>query len=81
MVTVGLATNQICNGDNTGSSQYSLGGSYNFSKRTAAYIYYTKQDNSDFGRYRMGTNSGPVQGNVPVGGSPQAYGLGIRHTF
>jgi predicted porin len=79
--TVALATNQICNGSNTGTNQYSVGGSYNFSKRTAAYIYYTKQDNDDIGRYRMGTNTGPVQSNVGVGQTPQAYGIGIRHTF
>jgi predicted porin len=81
VVTVALATNQICNGDNTGSQQYSLGGSYNFSKRTLAYLYYTAQDNEDIGRYRMGTNTGPVGSNVPVGAKAQALGIGIRHTF
>jgi predicted porin len=81
VVTTVLATNQVCNGGDTGSNQYSLGASYNLSKRTLAYLYYTKQDNDDLGRYRMGTNTGPVQSNVPIGGSPQAFGLGIRHTF
>lgn len=81
VVTVGLATNQICNGGDTGTNQYSIGASYNFSKRTLAYIYYTKQDNDDLGRYRMGTNTGPVTSNVGVGQTPQAYGIGIRHTF
>jgi predicted porin len=79
--TVALATNQICNGDNTGTNQYSFGGSYNLSKRTAVYAYYTKQDNDELGRYRMGANTGPVTNNVGVGATPQAYGLGIRHTF
>jgi predicted porin len=81
VVSVSLATNQVCNGGDTGSNQYSLGASYNFSKRTLAYLYYTKQDNDDLGRYRMGTNTGPVTSNVPIGASPQAFGLGIRHTF
>jgi predicted porin len=81
VVNVALATNQICNGDNTGTDQWSVGGSYNFSKRTLAYLYYTAQDNGDYGRYRLGTNTGPVQSNVPVGGQAQAFGLGIRHTF
>ena len=72
---------QICNGGDTGSQQYSLGASYNFSKRTLTYLYYTAQDNDDFGRYRMGTNTGPVTSNVPVGAKAQAFGLGIRHTF
>ncbi|HQR53913.1 MAG TPA: porin [Burkholderiales bacterium] len=72
---------QICNADGTGTNQYSIGGSYNFSKRTLAYLFYTLQDNGDISRYRMGTNTGPVQSNVPVGGQAQAYGLGIRHTF
>jgi predicted porin len=80
-VTTVLATNQVCNGGDTGSNQYSLGASYNFSKRTLAYLYYTLQDNDDLGRYRMGTNTGPVQSNVPVGGQAQAIGLGIRHSF
>ncbi len=81
VVSATLATNQICNGSDTGTNQYSLGASYNFSKRTSTYIYYTKQDNDDIGRYRMGTNTGPVQGNVGIGQTPQAYGIGIRHTF
>ena len=72
---------QICNGDNTGTNQYSIGTSYNFSKRTLVYAYYTLQDNNEIARYRMGTNTGAVQSNVPVGGQAQAYGLGIRHTF
>jgi len=79
--SVPLAANQICNGSDTGTNQYSLGASYNFSKRTLAYVYYTKQDNDDIGRYRMGTNTGPVQSNVGIGQTPQAYGIGIRHTF
>jgi predicted porin len=79
--TAALATNQICNGSDTGTNQYSLGASYNFSKRTSTYIYYTKQDNDSLGRYRMGTNTGPVQSNVGIGQTPQAYGIGIRHTF
>jgi len=81
VVNIALATNQICNGGDTGSQQYSLGASYNFSKRTLAYLYYTAQDNDEFGRYRMGTNTGPVTSNVPVGAKAQAFGLGIRHTF
>lgn len=81
VVSTTLVTNQICNGGDTGTNQYSLGASYNFSKRTLAYVYYTKQDNDDIGRYRMGTNTGPVQGNVGIGQTPQAYGIGIRHTF
>jgi predicted porin len=81
VVTLGLATNQICNADGTGTNQYSLGASYNFSKRTLVYGYYTLQDNNQIGRYRLGTNTGPVQSNVPVGGEAQAFGLGIRHTF
>jgi hypothetical protein len=44
-------------------------------------LYYTKQDNDDLGRYRMGANTGPVTSNVPIGASPQAFGLGIRHSF
>jgi predicted porin len=81
VVTTVLATNQVCNGGDTGSNQYSLGASYNFSKRTLAYLYYTKQDNDDLGRYRMGANTGPVTSNVGVGSTPQAFGLGIRHSF
>ena len=81
VVNITLATNQVCNGGDTGSNQYSVGASYNFSKRTLAYLYYTLQDNDDLGRYRMGTNTGPVQSNVPVGGQAQAIGLGIRHSF
>jgi predicted porin len=81
VVNITLATNQICNGGDTGTNQYSAGASYSFSKRTLAYIYYTKQDNDDVGRYRMGTNTGPVTSNVGVGQTPQAYGIGIRHTF
>jgi predicted porin len=81
VVSFNFANNQVCNGGNTGTNQYSVGASYNFSKRTLAYVYYTKQDNSDIGRYRMGTNSGPVTSNVAIGATPQAYGIGIRHSF
>jgi len=79
--TVNLATNQICNAGDTGTNQWSVGGSYNFSKRTLAYLYYTAQNNDDLGRYRLGVNTGPVTSNVPVGGQAQVFGLGVRHTF
>lgn len=72
---------QFCNADNTGTNQYSAGVSYNLSKRTLVYVYYTRQDNDANARYRLGTNSGPVGSNVAIGAVPQAAGLGIRHTF
>jgi predicted porin len=81
VVTAAFATNQVCNANNTGTNQYSIGASYNFSKRTAVYGFYTLQSNSDLSRYRLGTTTGPVTNNVPVGGEAQAFGLGIRHTF
>ena len=46
--------------DNTGTNQYSAGVSYNFSKRTLVYLYYTRQDNDANARFRYGTNTGPV---------------------
>jgi predicted porin len=76
-----LATNQVCNADNTGTNQYSAGVAYSFSKRTQVFVYYTRQDNDANSRYRYGTNTGPVGSNVAIGAVPQAAGLGIRHTF
>ena len=75
----------VCLSDNLGTNQYTVGASYNFSKRTLVYAYWVLQANDSFARFKYGANTGPVSsgGNatVGIGTQPTAVGLGMRHTF
>lgn len=75
----------VCIDGDLGSDKYSIGASYNFSKRTLVYAYWTRQANDAYARYKLGTNTGAVptagSSTIGIGASPEAAGLGIRHTF
>ena len=79
------AVRATCLDSDLGADKYSLGASYNFSKRTLVYVYWTLQANDAYARYKLGSNSGPVPtsgaSTIGIGTEPQAAGLGIRHTF
>ena len=79
------AIGAICLDSDLGADKYSIGASYNFSKRTLAYVYWTLQANDAYARYKLGTNTGAVPSagaaTIGIGAEPQAAGLGIRHTF
>ena len=79
------AVRATCLDSGLGADKYSIGASYNFSKRTLVYVYWTLQANNAYARYKLGSNSGPVPtsgaSTIGIGAEPQAAGLGIRHTF
>lgn len=75
----------ICLDSDLGTNKYSVGASYNFSKRTDVFVYWTLADNDEFARFKLGSNSGPVPSGgtttIGIGSQPTAVGMGIRHTF
>ena len=66
-----------CIASGLGARQYSLGYSYNFSKRTEMYALYTRLANDPNANYQF-----PVNGiAVAAGAASTGYALGVRHTF
>ncbi|MGB8337622.1 MAG: porin [Burkholderiales bacterium] len=69
---------------NSGSKMFQLGGAYNFSKRTLAYLTYIKVDNEANAAYNFfslgGTNS-TIPGSTGLGTDPKTIQLGINHAF
>lgn len=75
-----LKSGAPCAGGGTDAEMWAIGYYYNFSKRTQLYVQYVDMDNGDAQFYRLGV--GPAE--VGVGGpgaDPQAFALGIRHSF
>lgn len=64
--------------DNTGSKMLTAGASYSFSKRTDAYLVFSKIYNESAANYDFAING---LGGVTAGAQPTALGLGFRHTF
>lgn len=66
--------------DDSGADFFAIGYYYNLSKRTILYAQYANMDNDNFGRYRLG--AGPGNRLTPsTGADPEAFSLGVRHTF
>ena len=72
-----------CTTNGLGALQWTLGYGYNLSKRTEAYVSYTKLANKAAGTYTLtiGGAADVTTGTYGVGSDPQALGLGLRHTF
>lgn len=64
----------------TGSHQWTLGASYSLSKRTMVHGYYTKITNDRAVAYDFYVNGAGITA-ANNGSDPEAYGVGIRHTF
>ncbi len=77
---------------NTGADQYTIGGDYNFSKNTQAFLLYTRIANDSNAYYNFADTTAPVAGggyydpNTGVfsgvaGATISAVSLGIKHSF
>ncbi|MCG9031358.1 porin [Laribacter hongkongensis] len=65
--------------DNTGANQWTLSGTYDLSKRTQAYAFYTRISNDENAKINFANN--PIAGGVGAGSNPTGFGLGVKHTF
>ena len=65
-----------CRGS-TAANDYSIGYTYNFSKRTRVLLAYHVTDNDSNARYKIGTANTPTSG----GQKQTAFGFHIRHNF
>jgi predicted porin len=72
------ATNTRPFGDSSGAKMLSFAYDYKFSKRTDAYVFYTKIDNEANAFYDFGNIS---YAGVPKGGDLSGFGLGVIHRF
>ena len=73
----GTTIGALTRGGQTGAKQYTLGATYDLSKRTQLFGYYTKIDNDTNADYRFSINSfGGGRGSDPSG-----VELGIHHHF
>ena len=80
-VGAGLAyatMNDSGNGTEDGASQWTVSTTYNLSKRTQTYAYYTRIDNDAQARFDLPNNK--IDG-IGAGSSPTGFGVGIKHVF
>ncbi|MFA6312280.1 MAG: porin [Sterolibacterium sp.] len=73
----------ICSTKGLGAKSWTLGYGYSLSKRSEAYLFYTKIANRESASYTFGVagSADVTTGTYGVGSDPQALGLGLRHTF
>lgn len=70
-----------------GANQFGLRYAYNLSKRTQAYAAYSRITNKANGNYDFAAGTAAAQSNtaavagVSAGSDPQAFGVGLRHSF
>ena len=67
-----------CNNSDLGTTHYAVGASYDFSKRTEIYLYYTRVSNDRAGNYNL-ASGGQIAGGA--GSDPQTVALALRHRF
>lgn len=60
------------------ANQWSLSGTYDLSKRTQAYAFYTRIDNKNAAKINFDSNG--ITG-VAAGSNPTAFGIGLSHKF
>ncbi|MCG9098362.1 porin [Laribacter hongkongensis] len=65
--------------DDSGANQWTVAGTYDLSKRTQAYAFYTRISNDDKTKINFANN--PIAGGVGAGSNPTGFGLGLKHTF
>lgn len=61
------------------ASQWTLAATYDLSKATMAYGYFTRIDNNDGAARNFALNS--LATGVAAGSNPTAFGVGLRHSF
>jgi len=74
---VGTRVGFIAGGPDTGSSQWTLGYDYSFSKRTGLYAYASRIDNQRRAAYDFAIN--PI--GAGAGEKPNVFAAGVRHSF
>ncbi len=60
------------------ANQWSLSGTYDLSKRTQAYAFYTRIDNKNAAKINFDSNG--ITG-IAAGSNPTAFGIGLSHKF
>ena len=60
------------------ANQWSLSGTYDLSKRTQAYAFYTRLDNKNAAKINFDSNG--ITG-IAAGSNPTAFGVGLSHKF
>lgn len=66
------------NEDDYKAKQWVLAGTYDLSKRTQLYAYATKIKNNKAQSVNFGVNG---LASVGAGADPQAFGIGMKHSF
>ena len=76
------ASGDVTGSSNTGTKGWLVAAKYHFSKRTGAYISYTKVDNESAATYdyRGGGNAVGITG-ANAGADPQIFAVGVQHNF
>lgn len=73
--------------NNNGAKQYTVAYGYNLSKRTRAYVFYTRVDNDSEGKlYSFFGSATDIAGDPSIGAAPNGFyqrsiALGLRHNF
>lgn len=74
--------NHISGASNSGAKQYTIGYDHKMSVRTTMYALWSKLDNDQNAAYQMGWNSsGTSISNAAFGKSPNAFSVGVKHSF
>jgi predicted porin len=73
------ANGASCTTSDLGVTHWGIGYSYELSKRTDLFAYYTKIDNERAARYNLA--SGGAIAGLAAGAEPEAFGLAMRHRF
>jgi predicted porin len=71
----------VSNQADSGAKQWTVGGTYGFSKRTSLYSYYTKIDNEKNGTYNFDTNAFSPTPATSGGSDRSGIALGVLHYF
>lgn len=76
------ASGDVTGNSQTGTKGYTMAAKYHFSKRTGAYISFTKVTNESAATYdyRGGGNAVGITG-ASAGADPQIFAIGIQHNF
>ncbi|WP_162083773.1 porin [Sulfuriferula nivalis] len=69
---------EIDNVANSGAKMYTVGADYGFSKRTTAYVLYTKISNDAAANYNFAYNAAP---GSAAGADVAGFSLGMKHSF
>lgn len=82
--SVGNTAGGTANADNRGANQFGVRYAYNLSKRSQVYALYSRISNSDNGNYDFGAGTSAANSSaatIGAGANPEAFGVGMRHSF